>query len=103
MGDTFRNVMIVVMIVSLIISAAGMVFAGDVKVNLKIPNVYCATKGALAVYAAMSIPGVSSAVDDWTRKLLTVVFDDTKTNIETIKKALSEEDFPATGEELLSK
>jgi hypothetical protein len=98
-----RTIVIAGMVAVLLVGVAGAVSAGDVKVNLKIPSVYCASKGAAAADAALSVRGVRSAVDDWGNNILTVVFDDTKTDIETIKKALSAADFPAAGHEVLGK
>jgi hypothetical protein len=53
--------------------------------------------------AAKSIPGVSFADDNPDQNTLTVVFDDTKTNLVTIQKELSTVGFPAIGEEFLNK
>lgn len=103
MGTVIRTIVIAGMVAFLGVSAAGVVSAADVKVNLKIPNVYCASKGAAAADAALSVRGVRSAVDDWANNILTVVFDDTKTDIETIRKELSAADFPATGQEFVGK
>ncbi len=78
-------------------------FAADVKVLLKIPNIYCASKGAVATDAAKSIPGVSFADDNPEQNSLTIVFDNTKTNLVTIQEKLNTAGFPVTGEEFLSK
>lgn len=77
--------------------------AAERKARLKVPEMVCASRGAKAVAAATSVSGVSSADDDLDNTILTVVYDDGKTTVEEISKALAKEDFPVDGEPVFDK
>ncbi len=47
--------------------------------------------------AAKSIPGISFVDDDMLNATLTIIFDDAKTDLDTIKAAMGKADFPIEG------
>ncbi len=54
--------------------------------------------------AAKSIAGISFVDDDMINATLIIIFDDTKTDLKTIKEAMKKADFPIEGEpELLDR
>jgi len=54
--------------------------------------------------AAMSIPGISHVDDDMMNSTLTIIYDDTKTDLDTIRSAMKKADYPVEGEpEVLKK
>ena len=73
--------------------------AGDLKkAELKVPGIQCATSGMKASYAALSVEGVTDAVDDMINNTLTVTFDRQKADIDAIRKAIDEAGYPAEDE-----
>lgn len=86
-----------------ILASTGGSQAAERKVRLKVPEMTCATRGLAAVTAATAVAGVKSADDDLDNTILTVVFDDAKTNVAEISKALEKEKFPVDGEPVFSK
>ncbi len=103
MRGTIRSIVVTGMSFFAFLGLAVASFAADVKVRLKIPNIYCASKGAAATDAAKSIPSVSFADDNPDQNTLTIVFDDTKTNLVTLQKELHAAGFPVIGEEFLGR
>ena len=68
------------------------------KAELKVPGIVCASAGIRAVEAALSVQGVTDALDDITNNTLTVTFDKEKADLNLIQNALKEAGYPADGE-----
>jgi mercuric ion binding protein len=64
-------------------------FAADQNITLKVSG-NCGSCKKRIVKAANSIDGVTDASWDKTKKVFTATIDDTKTNVETVKKAILE-------------
>ena len=64
-----------------------MVLAADQKVTLKVSG-NCGSCKKRIVKAAHAVDGVSEASWDKTKKVFTATIDDSKTNVETVKKAI---------------
>lgn len=48
--------------------------------------------------AAASVPGISFVDDDMMNATLTIIFDDAKTDLDTIRAAMKKAGFPIEGE-----
>jgi hypothetical protein len=83
---------------AILLPAYGTSAADLKKAEFNVPGIQCATSGMKAAYAALSVEGVTEAVDDMTNNSLMVTFDDQKTDIKAVMKALGEAGLPAEGE-----
>lgn len=66
-----------------------MAFAAEQKISLKVSG-NCGSCKKRIVKAAHTIDGVSDASWDKAKKVFTATIDDSKTNVETVKKAILE-------------
>jgi mercuric ion binding protein len=64
-------------------------------VALSVPTMDCATCPITIKAALVKVPGVSQAKVSYARREAVVVFDDTKTNVDEIKKATSDAGYPS--------
>jgi mercuric ion binding protein len=64
-------------------------------VSLTVPTMDCATCPITIKAALRKVPGVSSAKVSYARREAVVVFDDSKTDVATIKKATADAGYPS--------
>jgi mercuric ion binding protein len=72
-----------------------MALAKSQTVSLNVPTMDCATCPITIKAALVKVPGVSSAKVSYQRREAVVVFDDSKTNLDALKKATSDAGYPA--------
>jgi mercuric ion binding protein len=65
------------------------------KVSLNVPTMDCETCPLTIKAALVKVPGVSSAKVSYQKREAVVVFDDAKTNVETLKKATEDAGYPS--------
>jgi periplasmic mercuric ion binding protein len=64
-------------------------------VALNVPTMDCATCPITIKAALNKVPGVSRAKVSYERREAVVVFDDSKTNVDELKKATSDAGYPS--------
>jgi mercuric ion binding protein len=64
-------------------------------VSLTIPTMDCATCPITIKTALKKVPGVSQAKVSYEKREAVVVFDDSKTNVNELKKATADAGYPA--------
>lgn len=64
-------------------------------VSLTVPTMDCATCPITIKAALSKVPGVSSAKVSYARREAVVVFDDSKTDVDALKKASADAGYPA--------
>jgi mercuric ion binding protein len=70
-------------------------FAKTQTVALNVPTMDCATCPITIKAALTRIPGVSRAKVSYERREAVVVFDDSKTNVDELKKATADAGYPS--------
>jgi mercuric ion binding protein len=63
-------------------------------VSLNVPTMDCETCPLTIKAALVKVPGVSSAKVSYQKREAVVIFDDSKTNVDTLKKATSDAGYP---------
>ena len=93
-----KVVFIIVLVAIFILSAYQLVLAGQKTVKLKVPG--CVWPGTAARVGSIlkGVDGVSNFETDTKNHTATVWFDDEKTDVSAIEKALADGGFPAEGE-----
>jgi periplasmic mercuric ion binding protein len=76
-------------------SLSSLTLAKTQKVVLNIPTMDCATCPITIKTALKKVPGVSSAKVSYEKREAVVVFDDQKTNVDSLKKATADAGYPA--------
>ena len=74
---------------------AQVVLAKSQTVALNVPTMDCATCPITIKAALVRVPGVSKAKVSYERREAVVVFDDSKTNVDELKKATSDAGYPS--------
>lgn len=69
--------------------------AGERTVTLAVDNMYCSACPAAVKTSLTRVAGVSNATVSYETKRATVVFDDAKTNVDTLIKATTNAGYPA--------
>ncbi|MBS0307919.1 MAG: mercury resistance system periplasmic binding protein MerP [Proteobacteria bacterium] len=64
-------------------------------VTLNVPTMDCATCPITIKAALVKVPGVSRAKVSYQRREAVVVYDDSKTNVNELKKATADAGYPA--------
>jgi mercuric ion binding protein len=64
-------------------------------VALNVPTMDCATCPITIKAALVRVPGVSKAKVSYERREAVVVYDDSKTNVDELKKATSDAGYPS--------
>ena len=88
------NIRIPALVAALLLVPA-MALAKSQTVALNVPTMDCATCPITIKAALVKVPGVSSAKVSYQRREAVVVFDDSKTNVDELKKATSDAGYPA--------
>ena len=93
-----KGVFIILLAAIFVIAASPLVFAGLKTVKLKVPG--CVWPGTAARVGSIlkDVEGVSNFETDTKNHTATVWFDDEKTDVSAIEKALADGGFPAEGE-----
>lgn len=65
------------------------------KVSLNVPTMDCATCPITIKAALTKVPGVSSAKVSYERREAVVVFDDSQTTVDALKKATADAGYPS--------
>jgi mercuric ion binding protein len=76
-------------------SLSTLALAKTQKVVLNIPTMDCATCPITIKTALKKVDGVSSAKVSYEKREAVVVFDDQKTNLDSLKKATADAGYPA--------
>lgn len=85
----------IVSLIAALLCAPQFALAKTQTVSLNVPTMDCATC-PLTIKAALSkVPGVSRAKVSYERREAVVVFDDSKTNVDELKKATSDAGYPS--------
>ena len=72
--------------------------AADRKIRVRVPGITWASSALAASDAAKSVAGVSFVDDDMINATLTIIFDDSKTDLDAIKAAMEKAGFPVEGD-----
>lgn len=93
-----KVVFIIALAAIFILAASQLVLAGQKTVKLKVPG--CVWPGTAARVGSIlkGVDGVSNFETDTKNNTATVWFDDEKTDVSAIKKALADGGFPVEGE-----
>lgn len=78
-----------------LLGVSSVALAKTQKISLNIPTMDCATCPITIKAALVKVPGVSSAKVSYAKREAVVVFDDSKTNVDELKKATSDAGYPA--------
>lgn len=78
-----------------LLCAPQLVLAKSQTVSLNVPTMDCSTCPITIKAALTKVPGVSSAKVSYERREAVVVFDDSKTNVDELKKATSDAGYPS--------
>ena len=65
------------------------------KVSLNVPTMDCSTCPLTIKAALVKVPGVNSAKVSYERREAVVVFDDSKTDVDALKKATADAGYPS--------
>lgn len=90
------------MILRTFIAAAGMLIvataasAGDQRVTLSVPGMFCASCPFVVQAAIQRVDGVSSVATDLESRTATVVYDDAQTSIDAITAATKEAGYESS-------
>ncbi|WP_136415953.1 mercury resistance system periplasmic binding protein MerP [Herbaspirillum sp. ST 5-3] len=71
-------------------------WAAPQTVTLSVPDMNCATCPITIKKALTRVPGVSKTEVSLDKREATVTFDDTKTNVEALKRATTDAGYPST-------
>jgi mercuric ion binding protein len=82
-------------LIAALLCASPLALAKSQKVSLNVPTMDCATCPLTIKAALVKIPGVSSAKVSYERREAVVVFDDSKTTVDELKKATSDAGYPS--------
>ncbi|TCS33498.1 mercuric ion binding protein [Paucimonas lemoignei] len=82
-------------LIAALLCASPLALAKSQKVSLNVPTMDCATCPITIKAALVKIPGVTSAKVSYERREAVVVFDDSKTNVDELKKATSDAGYPS--------
>jgi mercuric ion binding protein len=89
-----RRLQLVSLIAGLL-CAPQLVLAKSQTVSLNVPTMDCATCPITIKAALNKVPGVSRAKVSYDRREAVVVFDDSKTSVDELKKATSDAGYPS--------
>ncbi|MGV3653799.1 MAG: mercury resistance system periplasmic binding protein MerP [Noviherbaspirillum sp.] len=78
-----------------LLCASPLALAKPQTVSLNVPTMDCATCPITIKAALMKVPGVSSAKVSYQRREAVVVFDDSKTSVDALKKATTDAGYPS--------
>lgn len=82
-------------LIASLLCASPLALAKSQKVSLNVPTMDCATCPITIKAALVKIPGVTSAKVSYERREAVVVFDDSKTNVDELKKATADAGYPS--------
>ena len=84
-----------VSLIATLLCAPQFALAKNQTVSLNVPTMDCATCPITIKAALNKVPGVSRAKVSYERREAVVVFDDSKTNVDELKKATSDAGYPS--------
>lgn len=85
----------IVSLIAALLCAPQFALAKNRTVSLNVPTMDCATCPITIKAALNKVPGVSRAKVSYERREAVVVFDDSKTNVDALKKATSDAGYPS--------
>jgi periplasmic mercuric ion binding protein len=85
----------IVSLIAALSCAPQFALAKNQTVSLNVPTMDCATCPITIKAALNKVPGVSRAKVSYERREAVVVFDDSKTNVDELKKATSDAGYPS--------
>jgi mercuric ion binding protein len=88
-----KKISLIALIPALLCSQA--VLAKSQTVALNVPTMDCATCPITIKAALVKVPGVSQARVSYQKREAVVVYDDSKTNVDELKKATSDAGYPS--------
>jgi mercuric ion binding protein len=84
-----------VLLIAALLYAPQFALAKPQTVSLNVPTMDCATCPITIKAALSKVPGVSRTKVSYERREAVVVFDDSKTNVDELKKATSNAGYPS--------
>jgi periplasmic mercuric ion binding protein len=85
----------IVSLIAVLLCAPQLALAKNQTVSLNVPTMDCATCPITIKAALSKVPGVSRAKVSYDRREAVVVYDDSKTNVDELKKATSDAGYPS--------
>jgi mercuric ion binding protein len=82
-------------LIAALLCASPFALAKSQKVSLNVPTMDCATCPITIKAALLKVSGVTSAKVSYERREAVVVFDDSQTNVDALKKATADAGYPS--------